>query len=329
MDGHRASLPGQSLRTPMVPTADEHHADTAVAHGSPASWSALAGKHYENFPVGSFLVPKGARTHLHRIYAFARTADDLADEFADAEGLRWMRREMVRHFAGRGAEPADQAPPVPLFVDLADTVHALALDPQLFHDLLDAFTQDLTVTRYSDEAQLMDYCRRSADPVGRLMLRVFGQQSEPRDLLSDRICTALQLLNHLQDIGEDLRDRDRLYFPMQDLERFGVTVDDLRAPAGSEAVRRLVAYWTDKVAAMFAEGWPLIGEIRGRLRLELRAILAGAAQVLDRIRAADHDVLSHHIRLTKWARVQSLLRGVFRPSMPREFLQQPPGGQVR
>ena len=303
-------------------TADEAHADRSVAFGDPAAWTGLVASHYENFPVGSLLAPKAARRHLHRIYAFARTADDLADEFQDAEGLRWMGEQLDRHI-GSGAAPAPGAiaDPVPLFADLAATIHELDLDPDLFRALLDAFTQDLTTHRYPEEAALFDYCTRSADPVGRLVLRVFRQESPERDALSDRICTGLQLLNHLQDIAEDLRDRDRIYLPTADLARFGVAVDDLRAPRATPAVRRMVAAWTGRVADLLGSGWPLIPQVR--LRWELRAILAGAAQVLRRIRAADHDVLARHIRLSKGARAASLLRGVFVPSRPRALAATP------
>ena len=222
----------------------------------PADHLTLAARHYENFPVGSWLLPKPARLHLHRIYAFARTADDLADELRDAAGLAAFRAEFAAHLAG--------AQRVPLFVDLTATIRACDLPESLFTDLLDAFAQDLVVRRY-DEASLLDYCRRSADPVGRLVLRVCGYRNEQLDAWSDRICTGLQLLNHLQDIGADLRERDRIYFPEQDLARFGVREVQLRAPNADAAVRALVAHWRERVAQMFVEGWPLIGRVRGQI----------------------------------------------------------------
>ncbi|MCY2957720.1 MAG: squalene synthase HpnC [Planctomycetota bacterium] len=262
---------------------------------------ALAAQHYENFPVGSWLLPKAARRHLHRIYAFARTADDLADELRDAAALASFRRDFFLHLDG--------ACTTPLFVDLASTIRECALPVILFTDLLDAFAQDLVVGRY-DEPALFDYCRRSADPVGRLVLRVSGYSDARLMHLSDKICTALQLLNHLQDIGADLHLRDRIYFPSQDLARFGVTEAQLRAPHANPAVRALVLYWADRIAELFVAGWPLIQQVRGRLRLELRAILRAAAAVLAMIRRAGGDVLGVQVKLSKRGQLGALLGGL-------------------
>lgn len=274
---------------------------------APADHLALAAKHYENFPVGSWLLPKAARVHLHRIYAFARTADDLADELRDAAALAAFRQEFLAH--------VDGARRAPLFVDLAATIRACDLPVALFTDLLDAFAQDLVVQRY-DEAALMDYCRRSANPVGRLVLRVCGYRNDQLDGWSDHICTGLQLLNHLQDIGADLRERNRIYFPQQDLARFAVGEAQLRAPHADAAVRALVAHWSERIAVMFAAGWPLIGQVRGRLRLELRAIVRGAAAVLRTIDAAHGDVLGSKVKLSKAQQVRVLLGGLCLSGMP-------------
>jgi len=261
----------------------------------------MARRHYENFPVGSWLLPRRARRHLQRIYAFARTADDIADELRDAAALAAFRVDFFAHLEGRTD--------VALFVDLAATIRECELDPSLFGDLLDAFAQDLVRTRY-DRDGLLDYCRRSADPVGRLVLRVCGHRSDRLDALSDKICTALQLLNHLQDLGEDLRERDRIYFPTDDLERFGVDEDQIRAREASPALRRWVLDEAASIGAMFAAGWPLVGAVRGRLRLELRAILWGAAAVLRRIRAVDGDVLAGRVHLTRRERIGTIWRGL-------------------
>lgn len=270
---------------------------------------ALAAAHYENFPVGSWLLPKAARVHLRRIYAFARTADDLADEHRDAAALAAFRSDFLRHLDA-GAKD------VPLFVDLRDTIDRCRLDRSLFTDLLDAFAQDLVRRRY-DRPALLDYCRRSANPVGRLVLRVCGHANPALDALSDRICTGLQLLNHLQDLGADLRDRDRIYFPEEDLRRFGVTEVQLRAPHADGAVRALVSAWADHVAGEFAAGWPLVDAVGGRLRWELRAILRGAAAVLHRIRAVDGDVLAHDTKLGRSERVRTVLSGLCCRRPPR------------
>jgi squalene synthase HpnC len=283
------------VTSPTVP------APAAPLH-DPRHYLALAGRHYENFPVGSWLLPKRARAHLHRIYAFARTADDLADELRDAAALAAFRADFLRHLDGSATD-------VPLFVDLVATIRECALEPSLFTDLLDAFAQDCVVTRY-DLPALLDYCRRSADPIGRLVLRVHGHRDAELDRWSDRICTALQLLNHLQDLGADLRERDRIYFPREDLARFGVSETALRATTADAGVRALVRHWRQRLAIDFAAGWPLVNAVRGRLRCELRAILRGASAVLARFDAVDGDVLGGRVHLTKGERLRTVLGGL-------------------
>jgi len=269
----------------------------------------LAQQHYENFPVGSWLLPKSARQHLHRIYAFARTADDLADELQDRAALDAFRKGFLRH-----EDP--QVQDVPLFMELFASIRECELELSLFTDLLDAFDQDCHQTRYS-RPELLDYCMRSADPVGRLVLRVCGYRDDGLDDWSDHICTGLQLLNHLQDLREDLIQRDRVYFPVEELEACGATVDDLRADRASPAVRSFVLDQADRIGQEFAAGWPLIAAVRGRLRLELRAILRGAAAVLARIRAVDGDVLGGDVHLGKLARARTVLAGLLMRSEPR------------
>jgi squalene synthase HpnC len=282
------------------------------SHEAPAAANgqhlALHARHYENFPVGSWLLPRRARRHLHRIYAFARTADDLADERRDAAALAGFRRDFLAHAAGARQDQ-------PLFVDLAATIRECELPVALFTDLLDAFAQDLVVDRY-DEAALFDYCRRSADPVGRLVLRVHGYRDERLDRLSDRICTSLQLLNHLQDLGADLRERGRIYFPREDLDRFKVGEAQLREPHADAAVRALARHWAARIGGGFAAGWPLVRAVRGRLRIELRAILRGAAAALAAIRRADGDVLGGAVRLPRWRRLLAVAAGLL-PWPPR------------
>lgn len=284
--------------------------ENPIATGSQPSWAALARGHYENFPVGSLLLPRAARVHLHRIYAFARTADDLADEQRDAAALASFRSAFLDHVSGRATDVA-------LFRDLVASMRSCDLEPKLFTDLLDAFAQDLTVRRY-DLPALLDYCRRSADPVGRLVLRVCGHRDAALDVLSDRICTALQLLNHLQDMGSDLRERDRVYFPAADLQRHGVTEEQLRASQASPGLCALAMEWVQRLRAEFSAGWELTERVRGRLRLELRAILRGAAAVLDRIEQAGGDVLAGRVRLTRVQQLGCLL-GAFLPVAPRSL----------
>jgi len=281
---------------------------TAVL-AQPSRYLALARQHYENFPVGSWLLPRRARLHLHRIYAFARTADDLADELRDAVALAAFRSDFVAHLAGERTD-------VPLFVELVQSIRECELEPSLFTDLLSAFEQDLVVQRY-DAAGLRDYCRRSADPIGRLVLRVSGYRNQQLDTWSDHICTGLQLLNHLQDLGADLRQRQRLYFPRETLDRHGVTEAMVLAPVASPELRAFVLAEAEQIGAMLAAGWPLVPAVAGRLRLELRAILRGAAAVLDRIRAVEGDVLAGRVHLTKGERLRTLLAGLLLRRAPR------------
>lgn len=287
--------------------------DTMAASEDREAFLSLAAEHYENFPVGSILVPKRLRPHMHRIYAFARIADDIADERRDAALLASFRADFLEHVEGAASRP------LALFADLASTIDELDLPIDLFTDLLDAFAQDLEVRRYADDEELYAYCRLSADPVGRIVLRVFGHRDPALDALSDRICTGLQLLNHLQDIRSDLVERDRIYFPASDLVRFGVAEDALRADRADDAVRALVRHWLDRTIGMFAAGWPLTGSVHGRLRLELRAILGAACAAAQRIRDADHDVLGGRVRLGRFDHVRALVGafGGWRPAVLR------------
>ena len=274
----------------------------SLATDGDAAFTELAGAHYENFPVGSWLVPKALRPHVHRIYAFARTADDLADELQDAAALERFRQSFVAHCERKADD-------VPLFSDLVASMRDKGLPRQLFLDLLDAFAEDLVRLRH-DEKSLMSYCERSANPIGRLVLRVFGHEDDRLDAWSDSICTGLQILNHLQDVGEDWRQRRRVYLPKEDLERFAVADEDLAAARATPELRALIAHWTRRTAGMLAAGWPLVLAVRGRLRLELRAILCSAAAVLDKIASQDHDVLVRPARLSRAAKAKVLLRAL-------------------
>jgi phytoene synthase len=251
----------------------------------------LARSHYENFPVGSVLVPKRLRKHFYSIYAFARVADDFADE---AYGESYTSRERLDlidqwHFmltesiAGRAMHP--------VFVALAQTKTEFDLPVALLEDLLSAFAQDVTVRRYGSFDQLLDYCRRSANPIGRLILLLFGYQDPQFHRWSDDICTALQLANHWQDVAVDL-DKDRIYLPAEDLSRLELTVDDLIQRRTSDRFKRLMQYEVTRTREMFESGKPLCTAVRGRLGLELRAVWLGGVRVLERIEKNSYDVFS-------------------------------------
>ena len=252
----------------------------------------LTRSHYENFPVGSVLIPKRLRKHVYSIYAFARIADDFADEgYRQGHGERerldlldeW-RRMLAEALAGRARHP--------VFVALARTAAEFDLPEALFEDLLSAFAQDVTVRRYENLDELLDYCRRSANPIGRLILLLFGYRDDQLHQWSDDICTALQLTNHWQDVPVDL-EKDRIYLPEEDLLRFELAVGDLSRRSATDRFKRLMEFEVKRARAMFARGKPLCTSVSGRLGLELRAVWLGGMRILDRIEANGYDVFTN------------------------------------
>ena len=256
--------------------------------------------HYENFPVASILLPRRVRQHVAAVYAFARTADDFADEgdITPEERIRllhgWQRR---LHDAARSDGPESPAAPgepddtQALFRALGRTIHERELPIELFDDLLSAFRQDVLVHCYATWADLLDYCRRSADPVGRLVLRIAGYREAQFDEWSDAICTALQLTNFWQDLRIDLT-RGRCYVPAEVVRAYGAEEAAL-GPDLSDAWRRVMADVVLRTRAKFEAGRPLCDAVSGRLRFELRATWLGGMRILDRIEAQRFDVLAH------------------------------------
>jgi squalene synthase HpnC len=275
----------------------------------------LARSHYENFPVGSSLIPKRLRKHFYSIYAFARIADDFADEGygqgyserARLDLLDEWRRMLTESLAGRARHP--------VFVALAQTRAEFDLPAALFEDLISAFAQDVTVRRYESFNQLLDYCRRSANPIGRLILSLFGYRDDQRHRWSDDICTALQLANHWQDVAIDM-DKDRIYLPLEDLSRFELTVDDLIGRHANDGVKRMMTFEVARARDMFARGKPLCTSVSGRLGLELRAVWLGGVRILERIEQNDYDVFGHRPVITSTDKIAILLtaasKGAFR-----------------
>lgn len=255
-----------------------------------AACEQLAREHYENFPVASVLLPKRMRPAIAAIYAFARRADDFADEpgYADAERLRllddWSKQLHECVDASSRAGAAD-----PAFLALGDTIRSYRLPLSLFDDLLSAFRQDVTVTRYRSWPDVLDYCRRSANPVGRLVLRVAGYDDEALDRASDAVCTALQLTNFWQDLARDWAN-GRLYVPLDDRDRAGALDGDLDrgrlTPAWQDALRTVSARTRD----LFVAGKPVCDGVSGRLKLELRATWLGGMRILDRLEQSEFDV---------------------------------------
>jgi hydroxysqualene synthase len=252
----------------------------------------LARAHYENFPVGSILVPKPLRKHFYSIYAFARTADDFADEGYDLGYTESDRLELLQEWRNMLSQCLQGRAAHPIFIALARTIEDFDLPPELFEDLLSAFSQDVTSRRYETFGQLLDYCRRSANPIGRLILLLFGYRDEQRHRWSDQICTALQLANHWQDVAVDL-EKDRIYLPEEDLLRFEIDESDLKHQSINDKFKRLVRFEVERGRDMFSKGKPLCTSVRGRLGLELRVVWLGGMRILDRIQKNGYDVFTN------------------------------------
>lgn len=270
----------------------------------------MARAHYENFPVGSLLVPKARRKHVYSIYAFARTADDFADEGYDSGEWTEARRlaaltdwehKLDESFAGRAEHP--------VFVALAATAAELKLPVQLFKDLLSAFKQDVIKRRYADFAEVLDYCTRSANPVGRLILLLFDYRDERLHQLSDHICTALQLANFWQDVAVDIK-KDRIYLPQEEMMRFGVTEEDLRNRRFSAAYADLLRFQVERTREIFALGQTLPAQVRGRLAVELRLTWLGGMRILERIEALGYDTLNARPKITTSDKLVLFLRAL-------------------
>lgn len=253
-------------------------------------------EHYENFPVASILLPAKLRPAVEAIYAFARSADDLADEGdATAEqrlaALTAYESELDRIEKGHPSESG-------LFSALAGVIGEHRLPLQLFRDLLSAFKQDVTVKRYASFDTLLDYCRRSANPVGALMLHLY-QSADPQNLRdSDGICTALQLINFWQDAAIDWQ-KERIYLPQQDLTHFGVTETQLAHSQVDDAWRALMRFEVGRARAMMLAGAPLALRLPGRIGWELRLVIQGGLRILERIEAVDYDIFRHRPQLKK------------------------------
>lgn len=260
----------------------------------------LAREHYENFPVASRLLPAHMRPHIAAIYAFARYADDMADEgdrpasdrIADLDA--WGRRLDRAVHDGQ----IDPGPHRDVFVAIRHSIAECRLPLTLLHDLLSAFRQDVTVKRYASWEDLLDYCRRSANPVGRLVLRVAGYERDDLDAASDAVCTALQLANFWQDVEIDRR-KGRLYVPASIWQPAGAREEDLDDRRLTPAWRAAMAEVTRRTRALFAAGRPVADGVTGRLRYELRATWLGGNRILDKLEAADYDMFTHRPALAR------------------------------
>lgn len=244
--------------------------------------------HYENFPVASLLLPAPLREPVEVIYRFARTADDFADEGSDPDRIRLAKLSVYQ--AALVTIAAGETPREPLFRDLAKIIREHRLPIQPFRDLLEAFAQDVTKKRYASYAEVLDYCRRSANPVGRLLLHLFKQTSESDLGRSDAICSALQLINFWQDVDLDYTKDNRVYLPQDEMARFGVTQLHLLEKICDESWRALMSFQVERTRNLMLSGAPLGRALPGRIGLEIRATIEGGLKILRKIEDAGYDV---------------------------------------
>ena len=262
--------------------------------------------HYENFPVASLLIPRGKRSHIGAIYAFARIADDMADEGTLPADERLARLgEWQRKLDNCYEGIADDR----VFIALRRTVHEFRIPKDLFAALLTAFRQDVVKRRYESFEELLEYCRNSANPVGRLVLLIFGYHDDALFRYSDYICTALQLTNFWQDIDVD-RKKNRIYVPIEDMERFDYSEEDLLARRGTDEFRRMMQLQIERSRALFRAGYPLTRVVGSDLRLELSVTWLGGSRILDKIERADYDVFTHRPELSVMDFIPIMMRAV-------------------
>ena len=258
--------------------------------------------HYENFPVASLLLPAALREPIEVIYRFARSADDFADEGDDPPELRLGK---LNDYRRQLAAPAD-----PLFHEVAKIIREHELPVQLFADLLDAFAQDVTKKRYASYAEVLDYCRRSANPVGRLLLHLFKRTTDSDLRQSDAICSALQLINHWQDVDVDYTKDKRIYLPQDEMARFGVTERHLREKICDSSFQSLMAFQVSRARDLMVSGQGLGKSLPGRVGLEIRATVQGGLRILEKIERAGYDVFRRRPKLHAYDWPMLLLKAV-------------------
>ncbi|HVU46448.1 MAG TPA: squalene synthase HpnC [Terracidiphilus sp.] len=271
----------------------------------------LAESHYENFHVVSRFLPKALRPHFHAIYAYCRISDDLGDEVGDTAValalLDLWGRELDACYAGRARHP--------VFVALAETIRTCAIPKEPFADLLTAFRQDQTVTRYANMQEVLSYCRNSANPVGRLVLYACGEVSEENFRLSDATCSALQLANFWQDVRVDW-GKDRVYLPQDDMLRYGVSDETIAAGVATPEFRALLRYEVDYARSLFEAGLPLIGRVNRELAVDLDLFSRGGLAILNAIERQDYDVLSSRPSLSKRTKLALAMRAIGGKALP-------------
>jgi squalene synthase HpnC len=268
-------------------------------------------QHYENFPVASLFIPADRRPFVSSIYAFARTADDFADEgtVAPFERLRKIdewEAKLDECFAGRADHP--------VFIALAETIAKTGIPREPLSALLKAFRMDVTKRCFGDFTELLEYCENSANPVGQLLLHIFGEANEKTVLLSNSVCTGLQLANFWQDLSVDMA-KGRVYIPLEDLDRFGYTESDLGRKVLDDRFRELMRFQVERTRTFFKAGQPILREVGRRLRLELSLTLRGGSAILDKIQGARYDVLTRRPKLSTFDKLTIVSAAVLRGSL--------------
>lgn len=258
--------------------------------------------HYENFPVASILLPRRLRRPVLAIYAFAREADDIADE--GEASARQRLADLDHRCTDLDRIEQGLAPTLSHCLPLAAAVREHALPVPLLRDLLDAFRQDVTRTRYANYDELLDYCRRSAHPIGRLLLHLYGRTDEPSLVRSDLICSSLQIVNFLQDVAIDYR-KGRIYLPLDEMRQHAVSETMIANGDANPQWRAFMLFQIDRARERMSAGAPLAADLRGRIGMELRLVIAGGRRILDKLAAVEGDVFRHRPVLGRsdWVRM--------------------------
>ncbi|MCF7810940.1 squalene synthase HpnC [bacterium] len=286
--------------------AHDDVADDVAVHGALRAVEIARG-HYENFSIAAFFIPKRLRQDIFNIYAFSRSADDIADLSNDDEDAERILNEWDVLLDQTKTNNVDH----PLFRALGDTIRRHNLSMEQFHRLLKAFRLDLKQKRWETWADLRSYTACSADPVGRIILELFGYRNPDFFALSDKICTALQLANHWQDVSEDW-NRGRIYIPQEDLKKFDVTEEEIGCRSCSDRFKKLMTFEVDRARGLFLEGLSLLNKVERLLSLQLALYWSGGMAALDAIERIDYDVLNHSAKLTKVDKCEAVLKGTFR-----------------
>ena len=272
----------------------------------------LAESHYENFSIASLLLPKSLRRHFQHIYAYCRWSDDLADESPDTkEALRrldWWQSQLNECFQGHAVHP--------VMLALAETIGEFKLTQQPFNDLLSAFRQDQSIVRYDDDLQLLDYCQRSANPVGRILLSL-AKVTDPQSIAwSDDICTGLQLANFCQDMSRDAAI-GRIYLPRTRWNQFQIDEATILSRVPTAALEYTLLHWCNDVAPFLERGWPLTERVPSWLARDVRLFASGGLMILAKIAAVHGDVWTKRPEVGKWFKLHLLLRALLTSKTPR------------